>query len=302
MTPSTDPLNIDLRAFKILQTVHKEGSFTRAAEELKLNQSGVSYAIDKLRKIFGDPLFVRENSVLQPTERCVEVLGFSRNVLDGFQCLQDNDSFDPARSNQKFIIACNFYERVLIIPQIVHALKSQAPYLSLEVIDAAGSGADKLLNSEADLLLGPFKRDDAAFYTRTLYTDKYVCLFDPAHPSASRELTVDEYLALNHIQITYGGRWKSNYLLEIERQGRKIDYALSVPSPAGIEQLVLGSDFVATVPGMLARQKDLGLKINQCPVPAPFSIQMIWTGQKHKSKVNKWVRDLIAGTVSASSG
>jgi len=300
MTQSGDPLNIDLRAFKILQTVYNEGSFTRAAEELNLNQSGVSYAIDKLRKIFSDPLFVREKSRLQPTERCIEILGFSIQLLDGFQSLQDLGGFDPARSSQKFTIACNYYERVLIIPQIVHALKSRAPNLSLEIIDAAASGDDKLLSSDADLLLGPFKRDEAAFYTRTLYTDKYVCLFDPSHPAASRKLTVDEYLNLKHIRITYGGRWKSNYLREILSQGRKMDYAISVPSPAGIEQLVQGSDLVATVPGMLASRKDLGLKISPCPVPAPFSIQMIWTGQKHQSTVNKWVRDLIAEAVGAS--
>lgn len=298
--PAADPLTVDFRALTLLVEVHRTRSFTRTAETFGLNQSGVSYAIDKLRRVFDDTLFVREGAAIVPTERCEEVVTFAKGLLEGLDSLQDGAGFVPATSTLTFTIACNFYERVLLIPQIVRAIRSQAPLMEVEIIDAAGTGADKLLKSEADLLLGPFKRNDASFYTRVLYEDRYVCLLDPAHPAADRELSVEDYLALDHIHITYGGRWKSNYLLEIEAQNRTLDVALRVPSPAGIEHLVRRSGLVATIPMSLARQIGEGLAIRPCPFSAPLPIQMIWTARKHQSAAHKWLRDLVAGACRSS--
>ena len=47
---------------KILKTFHfilEETSVSRAADRLDLTQSAVSHTLAKLRKILGDPLFVR---------------------------------------------------------------------------------------------------------------------------------------------------------------------------------------------------------------------------------------------------
>ncbi len=52
------PADIHSVTFKDLGTlsrVYRSRSFTRMAEELDVNQSAVSYTIDKLRKRFGDP-------------------------------------------------------------------------------------------------------------------------------------------------------------------------------------------------------------------------------------------------------
>lgn len=295
-----DPLGIDFRTLTLLVEVHRTRSFTRTAETFGINQSGVSYAIDKLRRVFKDVLFVREGASIIPTERCEEVVTFATELLADFETLQVSAGFVPATSTLKFTIACNFYERILLIPQIARAIRAQAPMLDLEITDAAGAGADKLLKSEADLLLGPFKRTDASFYSRSLYNDRYVCLLDPAHPAAEQDLSVEEYLALDHVHVTYGGRWKSNYLLEIEAQGRTIDFALQVPSPAGIERLVRGSDLVATIPMSLARVIGQDLAVRPCPFSAPLPIQMVWTARKHHSAAHKWLRDLVATEVRSS--
>jgi len=299
---ANDALDVDFRALVRLVQVHRHRSFTRAAEELRVNQSAVSYTVEKLRRAFRDPLFVREGGATVPTARCEQIIAQAQGLVDGYLALTEAARFEPGTATQRVVIACNFYERVLILPGLAHALRRQAPGMTLEIIDSADMGHERLLRAEADFLIGPFQRKDAAFFTRRLYTDRYVCLMDKGHPMAGRALTIEAYQALQHINITYGGAWKSSYMQELDRLGYQLDYALRVPSPAGIESLVRESELVATLPEKLARQIGGDLCVTPCPVPAPVEIQLTWTARCHASDMHVWLRNLIAGSVVAAFG
>lgn len=293
MPKRPDPLAVDFRALEVLIRVYRLGSFTRAAEELEINQSVVSYTIDKLRGVFGDPLFVREARKLIATPRCEEVVGEAGELLSRFADLTVARDFDPKESRETVTIACNYYERALIIPQIIHAIRDEAPKLRVEIVDSSWLGHDKLLRMEADLLIGPFEQLGAAFYSRTLYDDSYACLMDPTHPAAGQPLTLARYLGLEHVYITYGGKWKSRYMQALEEAGHTLNIALRTPSPAGLEQVIQGTELVATIPERLSRQLGQGLFVAPCPISAPVTIQMVWTARSQASMMHKWLRDLI---------
>ncbi|RPE71526.1 DNA-binding transcriptional LysR family regulator [Pacificibacter maritimus] len=291
--------NLDMRALEILLLVYKEKSFTRAADSLGVSQSVVSYNIDKVRKVVGDPLFVREAGVTLPTEKCVSLVTLSEEMLLRMEDLQSANTFDPTTTTDPLVIACNYYERLLLIPSIVATFRSLAPSMPIEIIDASGLGHEKLLNREADILIGPFNRTDTAFYARTLFTDNYVCMMDAANPAVQSELTLETYLKLDHIVVTYGGMWKSFYLTELERLGHQIRPMLRVPSPAGIEEIVSGSPLVATLPAGMGRKICGSLRLVPCPIQQSLPIRIVWTAQHHHSAKIKWVRDIIAETMTA---
>ncbi len=293
MTKAADPLGVDFRALQVLICVHQLRSFTRAAEELGVNQSAVSYTINKFRGVFHDPLFVRQARRLLATTRCDDIVREAERISSEFRQLAKSPEFDPRTVAQKFTIACNFYERVLIIPAIVHALKEEAPQLDVEIIDSAGTGHERLRLNEADLLLGPFERDEPYFFRRDLYSDRYVCLLDPSHPMAGTSLSLEDYLDLDHVLVTYGGQWRSRYIIELERMGRELKVALRVPSPAGLELLVAGSNLVATVPERLTEAVGKGLRVVDCPVETVIPIRIAWTTLTHRSPIHMWVRDMI---------
>lgn len=293
MTKPVDPLEIDFRALQVLIWVHQFRSFTRAAEELGVNQSAVSYTINKLRDVFQDPLFVRQSRRLHVTQRCEDIVQQAKRLTAEFRQLAAPPDFDPKTVTQKFVIACNFYERVLIVPEIVKTLTREAPNLELEIIDASGIGHERLMRNEADLLIGPFERSDPHFYRRDLYRDRYVCLLDPAHPMAGEQLSLEDYLGLDHVLVTYGGQWRSRYLIELERMGKVLNVVLRVPSPAGLEELVRGSNLVATVPERLSKTISAGLRTVACPVVTSVTIGLVWTAVNHRSPVHMWVRDMI---------
>lgn len=301
--PSTiDPLSIDFRAFHVLTRVHDLGSFTRAAEELGINQSAVSYTIEKLRGVFQDPLFVREGRRLQPTARCGDVVAMAKDVTDRYLTVAGPSEFDPATSTARFVIACNYYERVLLVPKLVHELRAKVPHLNLEIIDAADMGDDRLLRGEADLLIGPFTASGAAFYTRKLYDERAILVMDNSHPMAGKEITLDDYLALDHVLITYGGRWKSKYIVELERMGHQLNFALRMPSPGGLQSVLSGSQLVCTVPSLLARSVGDRLHVAPCPVPSDMVIQLVWTARTHQSPMNVFLRELVYRTIRQELG
>lgn len=296
------PLGVDFAALNTLHVVHAQGSFSRAAEVLGLNQSAVSYTIEKLRKVFADPLFLRVEGQQMPTARCEQILASTRAMLDDFLRLAEPDPLDLARMEGRYVIACNYYERMIIIPEIVRDLRQAAPGFTIEIIPSADIGPDQLVRSHADLLLGPFRRNDAAFFSRKLLDEHYVCAMDKDHPLAGKALTLDDYLALDHVVATYGGLWRSGYLRALEAMGHRLKASLEVPSPAGLPRLIRTTGYVATMPGRLAQYFSGELHITPCPVPAPFDILMVWTERVHKSPLHRQIREIIAQSVNRTVG
>lgn len=290
--------SLDFAALNTLLLVHRLGSFTAAAEHLGVNQSGVSYTISKLRRCFHDPLFVREAGRQVPTRRCEGLLAQAGQMLDMLDLMAQPEVFDPAGSDLSVTIACNYYERILLIPRIVSALRKEAPNLSIRVINALGDGHLRLLNHDADLLVGPLGRTDSGFHSRRIHSEEYACLMDPSHPDAGRALTVEEYLTLNHLLIDYGMSWKSAYLHELEAAGHTLRPALIVPSPAGLRELLAGSSLVATVPRRLGERIAADLVMGPSPFKGRFEISAVWTARTHRSAMHRWLRELVLESCS----
>jgi DNA-binding transcriptional LysR family regulator len=289
----SDPRLLDFTALETLRLVHDLGSFTAAAERLDVNQSAVSYTIAKLRSCFGDPLFVREGGRQVPTERCEQLLAGARQMLDLLDGMAQAERFDPASATQTVTIACNYYERILLIPRIVAALRAEAPGMSVRVINALGDGHHRLLSREADVLVGPFGRSESGFHTRRFHAEEYACLMDPAHPMAGKPLSVEDYFALRHVLIDYGGGWKSAYLQELEAAGHRLTPTLTVPSPAGLAELLSGSNLVATVPRRLGARIADRLAMSDCPFRGRFDLSVVWTARTNASAMHRWLREVI---------
>jgi DNA-binding transcriptional LysR family regulator len=65
--------SLDLNLLPVLDAVLLEGNATRAAARLGLTQPAISNALARLRKVLGDPLFVKSRRGLVPTPRALEL-------------------------------------------------------------------------------------------------------------------------------------------------------------------------------------------------------------------------------------
>ena len=70
MTTSDDDTRLpSLKLLRLFELLYTTGSVTRSAEQLGQSQPTVSIWLAQLRRLLGDPLFVRTPAGMQPTPR-----------------------------------------------------------------------------------------------------------------------------------------------------------------------------------------------------------------------------------------
>jgi len=296
---TSDLYAVSFSDLNTLVRVYENRSFTKTATELGVNQSAISYTIDKLRKHFGDPLFVRMGGGITTTARCAEIVTSARELLTTFETIALPRAIDPATTSETLAVACNFFERQLILPSVVRYIRKHAPGLHLEIIPSTSQGDVQLKHGSAAFLIGPLVPVETGFFTRKLLDEHYVCVMDRDNPLARGPLGKQDYLTCNHALVTYGGSWKSPFRTALENLGLKLNNVLSVPSPAALTALLEGTDLVSTVPSRLAHQLGDQLVTVPCPFPAPFEIHLVWTERTHKSALHVWFRNLIFESAKA---
>jgi DNA-binding transcriptional LysR family regulator len=297
-TPQSNPYNVDFAELRTLRLVFENRSFSAAADILNVNQSAVSYTIDKLRRSFSDPLFIRQGGGIVATLRCSAIMESAVKLLDEFETIVLPAEFDPSIATHTFSIACNYYERQLILPLIVKKLDQLAPNVRLHIINSTSQGDLQLKRSEVEILIGPIRPDANDFYCRKLLSDRYVCIMDKSNPLARKPITMERYVSSKHAIVTYGGNWKSSYLVQLELGGLELNNVLSVPSPASLPATILGTNLIATVPKRIALSFGASVHIAKSPCPAPFDIDLIWTTRTHGSPVHAWLREIISREVA----
>ena len=289
-----DPYKTDLYSLRIFRAVFELRSFSGAALSLGLSQSVVSYAIDRLRNTFNDQLFLRQGGGVVPTDRCVSIANISANLLDDFESLISPQDVDPAKLNQTFRVGCNFIERVLIVPLITKALRELAPAVNLKIVQAGTDGVRHLSQGVTDLLIGPIRPDSEKFFCRSLVKDRYVCVMDPYNPLVKCELTPQNYLAANRVEVSYGEEWTSDYLAKLDTI---LDYhsepKITVPSPGEIASIIRGTDLIATIPRLYAATLKPYLHVMEFPLPSTLEIDLVWSRRSHGSETQRWFRDLV---------
>ena len=108
---------LDARSLRVLLYAIEVSSVSRAAARLGVTQSSVSHTLDKLRRQFDDPLFVRVGCGIAPTERAVGLEQPLRSILDDLRALTTAPVFDPTNTNFRVTIAVNDFQRDLLLPQ-----------------------------------------------------------------------------------------------------------------------------------------------------------------------------------------
>lgn len=289
-----DAYALDFAALRVLQRVYAHRSFSRAAESLGVGQSSISYTVARLRKTFDDPLFVRQGSVIVATTRCSEIMNGIKPMLESYEALVAPRIFEAATAELEVTISCNFYERITILPELVRLLRVDAPGIKLNIIPSQVRGREQLKRGECDLLIGPIRLEEAGYFRRSLFTDRYVCIMDPANPLAGTEVTDQIFDVTPQVVVNYGGAFRSGFLIEMERQGRRPSTVVEIPSPANLPSILRGTDMIATVPMQTALHFGSAVAIVPCPLKAEVKIDLQWAPRTHESAPHIWLRQQIA--------
>lgn len=293
-----DLSRLSVQSLRLLVAVHEARSLTAAAARFDMNQSSVSYTIDRLRDAFGDPLFVRAGRGIEPTPRCAVIVAAIGRMLADLSDLARGEDFDPARSTQRLVLSCNYHERVVLLPAILRKMRAEAPGMRLSVIQANTAAARQLRGGVCDIAISPEGADQPGILRRRLFAERYRLFVDPAHPFARKAPTLADYLAADHVVVRYGEGWRPYHHTYLEGLGHRLRPALEVPSLGGIEALLPGTALVLTAPGLMRRVFAPRLACVAAPFDVRFDEHLLWTERTDGSAAHRWLRDLIVAAAA----
>ena len=301
--------NIDTRLLQVFDEIYKTRSVSRAADQLGLGQPVVSIALGKLRQHFGDPLFVRTSSGMDPTSLGEELVQPIRHAIDALQAaLGHRIAFDAASVRRTFRIAMTDISQLVLLPGLWARLHQAAPGVRVEVAHLSPDTARMLETGEVDLALGFMPQLDAGFYQQTLFAQHYVCLASIDHPRIQGGLSLAQFEAEEHAAVISSGTGHGVLERELARQNIERRVVLSLPNFLGVAFVVEHTELIVTIPARLGEMLRTHGRFRTYPVPFSvpgYPVKQFWHERFHHDPGNRWLRSLIRellGDAAADNG
>ena len=198
-----EPSSIDLNLLSVFQEVYRERQISAAARRLGLTQSAVSNALARLRRTFGDELFVRTAHGMQPTplaQQMAEPIGAA--MAQVALALSQRSRFDPATSGRRFTLAMTDVGEVYFMPVLIERCRAIAPNVEIASIRANGlTLKDDMETGRVDLAIGAFEDVSEALYQRALFRQRFVSMFRKDHPLAKGKVDLARFVAAPHLIV-----------------------------------------------------------------------------------------------------
>lgn len=288
---------LDTRLLQVFDEIYKTRSVSRAAEQLDLGQSIVSLDLGKLRRHFGDPLFVRTSTGMDPTPLGEELVHPIRHAIEALEiALQHRSSFDAAKVQRVFRIAMTDISQIVLLPRLWERLHKIAPGIQVEVVNLSLETPHMLEIGTADLAIGFIPQLDAGFYKQKLFDQKYVCLSSVDHPRIRDKLSLAQFKTEQHAIVVSPGTGHRYLDSELLRQNIQRKIVLQVPNFLGLAFVVEYTDLIVTVPSRLAEMlsKHGRFRIHRAPFDnIDFTVNQFWHERFHRDLGNLWLRSLV---------
>ena len=177
--------SVDLNLLPVFEAVYEEKSLSRAAIRLAMTQSAISHALNRLRFVFRDELFVRQSRGVIPTPTADRVYAKVRDALTSVrESVTDTRGFDPKTSERRFLIAIAHPLGPIIELRLQERLAKLAPK-----VEVSASTRSRPIDLDRALREG---RMDAAidwiaptggqFTAKLLFEDAVIAVARKGHP------------------------------------------------------------------------------------------------------------------------
>jgi DNA-binding transcriptional LysR family regulator len=298
-----EPREMDLNLLVVFQEVFRERRISSAAKRLGLTQSAVSNALARLRRTFGDELFVRTAAGMQPTpfaEQLSEPIGAA--LASVTQALNPQQRFDPATSARQLTIAMTDVAEVYFMPPLIELFRAQAPHLQVETVRPGSIDLKEAMEAgRVDLALGAFDNVSSALYQRRLFRQPYVSMFRAGHAFSVGVPALKEFVAAQHLFVASFENPYDRINQIFEAAGVRAQSRYRVPHFAAVPYIVSSTDLVVTVPQKFAERAaaPFNLQFVRPPMRLPtLQTNMFWHRRFNQDEGNHWLRGVIAEVFS----
>ncbi|MGG7604826.1 LysR family transcriptional regulator [Massilia sp. BKSP1R2A-1] len=294
-----EPHTIDLNLLSVFQEVYRERQISSAAKRLGLSQSAVSNALARLRRAFGDELFVRTASGMQPTPlatQMAEPIGVA--MAQVALALNQRSRFDPASSHRRFVLAMTDVGEIYFMPALIERCRLLAPLVEISSVRAGAVNVkEKMEGGRVDLAIGPFEDISEALYQRQLFRQPYVTMFRKGHPLGRGKVDLARFVTAEHMLVDSHDSPYERINGLLARAGIGPNVRFRVPHFTAVPYMVATSDLVVTVPQKLAERAALPFGLEWIAPPLelpPLQTNVFWHRRYNQDPGNQWLRGLLA--------
>ena len=289
--------SLDLNLLVIFDAVMVERNISRAADRLGLSQPAASHALNRLRHMMKDPLFVRTPNGMEPTPRAESIAPLIRKSLGELQAAFEPDVFDTGIEDRTFRLGLNNYAAIVLAPLAGKAAAETAPHVSFVMRPSGTLDIETMLDrGEIDLAVVNERQHSERLASQLLVEEPFVALMRQGHPAASG-LSLGAMGEYEFLQISSSGD-DTGFIDDVMQQhGLKRRIAITAPflSAPG---LLHHSDLIAIVSHGIAA--GFALMPNLVHVPLPFPtpmvrVMMMWHRRYEHTGPHRWLRNLFAG-------
>jgi DNA-binding transcriptional LysR family regulator len=285
---------IDLNLFVVMDAIYRERSVTRAAGRLHITQPAISNSLARLREAFDDQLFVRTPEGMAPTPVTENVIGDVRRALGLLsKSVGVNARFDAEKSEKVFRLAMSDLAETLILPTLMQKLSEDAPNASITCYYLEReTAASELKAGNLDLLLDSPVFNARELETKPLATLPYVVAMRSGHPLARKKLTVDEYLAGEHLHVSGRRKGRGQVDIGLHTIGKARRIAMRLQNYQVAAKIAEQTSLLWTTPKAMANltgliQKEPPFKIE------PVTWNLFWHRSADDDPANIWIRNRV---------
>lgn len=293
-----DP-SLDLNLLAIFDAVFSERNISVAAKRLELAQPTVSNALNRLRRITGDQLFVRTSQGMEPTPHAERIAQPVRQVLAVLRStLNAPREFDPATAERTFSLFLTDLGESFFLPRLLTQVRTQAPGVKLVTLPIPEHNPQVALESgEVDIAIGNLPALTTGFYQQRLFREHYICIARADHPLFEGEMTLEKFSRASHAVVLPLGTGHGIVEQTMHDLGLHKQIMLRLQNFVVLPTVVAHTDLVAIVPHSIADELSTNhpLKLMMPPISLPdFDIKQYWHKRFHSDAGNQWLRSQIA--------
>lgn len=290
-----DLQRVDLNLLVSFDALMAERNVTRAAERMMVGQSAMSASLARLRKLFNDPLLVREGRVLVPTPVAESLTGQVRQALSMMEAaLGSRRAFDPAVDAHTFTIMASDYVLVVLLRSLLGELRREAPNVRFNVRPISGDYDSQLRRGLIDLFVVPreVERSGVPLHAEDLFVDRLLCAVDRANTEVGETITIEQFERLPYLAYD-GGPLPSAAQRQLRERGIERGIDVTTQSFVVAPLLVPGTPFLTLVYERLVRSlgADDRLRLLEPPFAlTPITEAMFWSPRLEDSPAHRWLR------------
>lgn len=295
----SEPLRkVDLNLLLVFDTLWAERSVSSAAHKIGLSQSAVSLALNRLRTLLGDNLFVWNGRMMQPTGRCEEIAPRIHGIINDVRATILGNAFDPSKATREFTVATADYIHWAMGGKIVQKIHREAPNFTLYLTDAKPEMTEGHSALQQELFILPA----GVFNTlglshQHLFEDRYVGIAAAGNDLIYEGMDRASFLELSQASFSTHAKYlRSHETMHLSQLDIMYRFCALTPHYMVLPFLAAESETIVIMQERLARYfaKILPLKLFLPPIPYPdLSLTLYWHSTYDKDAAHSWLRSAI---------